>query len=188
MQLLGITGTLSTCVDRTLTRRDLQRRFKGKACIKHPEPHHKNTLPLTTSLRWYIKIPERQAHQHPFRPYPRKANDVCPVGQEHHPGAAQSSAPELQGWAHPPHAPTILAPALALVQMPRKESLPKKFSDSLCFLTNLKYNNSCGIICTSRSSSPNQIMEVVRLKKNNASSAPNATFSFLKWEEKGGWT
>jgi len=67
-----------------------------------------------------------------------------------HISQVQPRAPRLQSRSEaPPGVPTVLVSALALIQMPAKESLPKKCSDTFCFLTNLKYNSSCGTVGTS---------------------------------------
>jgi len=76
-----------------LTKRNLQRGFKARACIKHPESHHKKNPSLSTSHRGAIKISECQERQHLFCPYPQKANAIC---QAHQSSAAQSPAPAVQ--------------------------------------------------------------------------------------------
>lgn len=80
-----------------------------------------------------------------------------------------------------PNKCNIVAPHVALVQMPAKESIPKNYSGISCFFIDLKYHSSYGtsIVCTSWSSSPNWTMKAGRLMKNNALPL-NAIFFFFK--------
>lgn len=93
------------------------------------------------------------------------------------------------GVSTPPKKHNIVASNLALLQMPAKESIPKKYSGTFCFFTDLKYHSSrgTGIVCTSWSSSPNWTMKAGRLMKNNALPL-NATFSSFKIGRKEGRT